>query len=244
MNLNIIGKVPVSLQLSLFLSTPIFPADAELSEAGINGSKIIAMATTRKNGLNGSQASDLITRNYNQGRKTFIVPLTFPDLSKATHLLERISYGADCWELRVDLLTLGTLEDTNVPPLSYVREQLRILREHSYNLPILYTVRTVSQGGQFPDDKTEEAHQLMLLGFDMGCEYVDVEVEWPSPLIESIVARGGTTKVVASYHDWTGNIRWTGDALINRYQAIARYGGNLSHKPKGNSRHLGTGKLN
>jgi len=129
------------------------------------------------------------------------------------------------FELCVDLLCpSGTPEQTNLPSLSYVREQVQILKEHSH-LPILFTVRSFSQGGRFPDSATKEAHDLMMLAVELGCEYIDVEIEWPASMIDRIVAGKGSSKIVASSHDWTGGVHWASSIMEDRYHAIDRYGG-------------------
>jgi pentafunctional AROM polypeptide len=170
---------------------------------------------------------DAISARYISGQKSYIIPLTFSDLNHVSHLLERIAYCGDCWELRVDLLcSTGNLSAINVPKLSYVERQLLILREHS-KLPILFTIRTCSQGGRFPDGAEQDAFDLYRLAVDFGCEYIDVELKWPEPFIQKVIAQKGSTKIVGSQHDWTGSVRWTDPAVVDWSRAIERYAGEL-----------------
>jgi 3-dehydroquinate dehydratase type I len=96
------------------------------------------------------------------------------------------------------------------------------------SLPVLFTIRTKSQGGKFPDDKADEALALMLMAVECGIEYVDVEVEWPESVIGKLVKRKGLAKLVASFHDWTGDIRWTSQLLRNKFAQADAFGGMLS----------------
>ncbi|KIW11327.1 shikimate-5-dehydrogenase [Exophiala spinifera] len=169
--------------------------------------------------INGT-AQDLISSYYAQGKQTFIIPLTFPDVTQAGSNLERIGYGGDVWELRVDLLRPDEL--TKVPSKDYVLSQLNWLRRGS-DLPIIFTIRTVSQGGKFPDDAAPEALELMLLAAQYGCEYIDVEFPWPQSLKQEIVKHKGGSKLIASVHDWTGEIRWS-DSLFEHYIKHNTYG--------------------
>lgn len=159
-------------------------------------------------------------------RQTFIIPLTYPDISLGAAEIQRISCGGDIWEMRVDLLSQSSeaLGSSNLPPLSYVRDQVRLLQKLS-QLPILFTIRTLSQGGKFPDTAEDEALALMLMAVEEGCRYIDVEIEWSRRLIDTIAAKKGETKLVASFHDWTGGIRWTSDILRQKYADADTFGG-------------------
>ena len=168
---------------------------------------------------------DVLDGNFAAGKQTFIIPLTFPDITVAGDIITRIGYGGDIWELRVDLLTQNTqLGETNLPSPNYVEQQIKALQSMS-DLPILYTIRTKSQGGKFPDDAADEALSLMLLAISYGIQYIDVEVEWPKSLLTAITAKKSSSKIVASFHDWTGKIRWTSQTLRRRFEQADGFGG-------------------
>lgn len=95
-------------------------------------------------------------------------------------------------------------------------------------LPILFTIRTQSQGGKFPDDAVDEALQLMLLAVRCGVQYIDVEIEWPEALVSRIMQEKGDAMVVASYHSWTGDVGWTSEVLREKFRAADAFGGNLA----------------
>ena len=174
------------------------------------------------------QNKDVIFSNYANGKQTFIIPLTFTDINSAKEIITRIGYGGDVWELRVDLLSPPGIEvgDVNLPSLAYVKEQVKALQAMS-SLPILFTIRTKSQGGKFPDASSEEALDLILLAVESGIAYVDVEIEWPEAMLKEITEKKGSTKVVASYHSWTGKIGWTSGELMQRFAAADAFGGKL-----------------
>lgn len=116
------------------------------------------------------QADDLISQRYAKGFKTYIVTLKFSDFSLLPKgFIDRISYGGDLLEFRADLLRDASAGETAIPSLEYVKTQLQILQQLT-SLPILFTVRTVSQGGKFPGGTAQEALALMKLVVTLGCE--------------------------------------------------------------------------
>ncbi|KAJ4253917.1 hypothetical protein NW762_010315 [Fusarium torreyae] len=54
--------------------------------------------------------------------------------------------------------------------------------------------------------------------------YIDVKIEWSQDLIKTLNAKKGSSKLVASFHDWTGGIRWTSDTLQKKYEAADVFG--------------------
>ncbi|EXJ78919.1 hypothetical protein A1O3_08419 [Capronia epimyces CBS 606.96] len=169
--------------------------------------------------INGTK-HDIISSNFANSRQTFIIPLAVSDVTVVAKDLERISYGGDAWELRVDLLQ--PTGSTGCPSKDYVAAQLEFLRQHS-DLPVLFTIRTLPQGGKFPETAVDEALELMLLAADHGCEYIDVEFSWPASLKQELSRRKKSSKLIASFLDWTGNIRWT-DPVLQQYVETNDYG--------------------
>lgn len=72
--------------------------------------------------------------------RTYFISTTFPDVRTALSNLDILSVGADAVEIRVDLLKepLGDSSFSDVPSLSYVGEQVMLLRQ-STELPIIFT---------------------------------------------------------------------------------------------------------
>lgn len=172
-----------------------------------------------------SSGLDIISSNHAAGKRTFILPLMLPDITLlAVDYLKKISYGVDVWELRVDLLDPGSEVPHSIPPLDFVAAQLRFLQTES-DLPILFTIRTMSHGGKFPDKAVQEAFELMLLAVDMRCAYLDVEVSWPSFLHNQICEHKGDAMVIASFSDWSGDLRWSDESLLRWYEQTNSFGG-------------------
>jgi 3-dehydroquinate dehydratase len=98
-------------------------------------------------------------------------------------------------------------------------------------LLILFTVRTVSQGGKFPDEATQDALALMKLAVTLGCQYMDMEITWPSAVIESILVAKENSKIVASYHEFSRNVRLTSQRLQDKCLAAEAISGMLPTSP-------------
>lgn len=168
--------------------------------------------------------------------RSFCLSLVFNDLSNAVTLFDELSVGIDCWEVRADCLRSADA--------SYVAFQLALLRRHS-DLPILFTTRTRSQGGNFPEissfggpgnsqqqqqqqqDLQRQLYDLVILAYKLGCEYVDLELGWPEHMLMSLVGKRGNTKVVGSWHDTAGRIPWTGHETREIFEKGARIGVDL-----------------
>lgn len=146
---------------------------------------------------------------------SFFVSLTVPNISSALDIIPRAVVGSDAVELRVDLL-----EDYHP---EFVATQVAVLRSAA-KIPIVYTVRTVSQGGKFPDDKFDEALQLYQVGLRVGVEYLDLEMTMPSHVIETITATKGFTKILASHHDPKGQLSWKNGGWVPYYNKALQHG--------------------
>jgi pentafunctional AROM polypeptide len=153
---------------------------------------------------------------------SFFVSLTFPDLRPHVALLEEIAIGSDAVELRADLLQeSGSKRET--PSVEYVMEQLSLLRS-AISLPVIFTIRTKSQGGSFPDDAYDEAFDLYQLALRMGCEFVDLEIAFPEPLLQKVTAMKGFSKIIASHHDPQRKLSWSDGSWIPHYNKALQYG--------------------
>ena len=164
--------------------------------------------------------------NLARGRRSYFLSLTFPDVTPALAKLEEITAGVDAIELRADLLRLPEQVDAVgpvIPPLPYVADQIAAIRQKS-TLPIVFTVRTVSQGGSFPDTAVQEAFDLFNLALRVGIEYIDVEISWPDKHIKDVVARKGHSQVIASWHDWSGNMKWDTAVVKEKYDIANTFG--------------------
>ncbi|KAI0300102.1 Pentafunctional AroM protein [Multifurca ochricompacta] len=171
------------------------------------------------------------------GHRSYFLSLTFPDVTPSLPYFEELTAGVDAVELRVDLLRTRSQFDTaspNIAPLSYVVEQVAAIRRVS-SLPIVYTVRTVSQGGAFPDKLVNEAFDLFRLALRLGVEYVDVEISWPEKHIRDLISHKGHSSIVASWHDWSGNLKWNSSSVDATLDVAKTYGDVVKIVGKANS---------
>lgn len=151
----------------------------------------------------------------NKKAHSFFVSLTLPDLRQATEYLPRVVVGSDAVELRVDLLQDWSTE--------FITDQLSLLR-HVTGKPIIFTVRTKSQGGRFPDKANDRLLALYLLGLRLGSEYLDVEATASDEVIESVRAVRRNTRIIASHHDPQGTLSWRNASWISYYNRALQYG--------------------
>ncbi|KAJ2838983.1 3-dehydroquinate dehydratase (3-dehydroquinase) [Coemansia sp. 'formosensis'] len=133
---------------------------------------------------------------------SYFVSLTAGDVGEylANDRLAAVTAGAHAVELRADLLAAIDADDW----LAKVHWQFALLR-HATPLPVVFTVRTVAQGGAF---RGTDAQRLALLhaALRWGAEYVDVEVDAHAA---ALYAARRNTLVIASHHDPTGRqLRW------------------------------------
>ena len=154
-----------------------------------------------------------------EGVRSYFLSLTYPDVVPALGDVPALATGVDALELRVDLLR----ETGSIPSHAYVSHQVSALRRVT-DLPIVFTVRTVAQGGAFPDDAKKEAADLLKLALRLGCEYVDVETTLPPNFIKDIVDWKGASQGIASFHDWSGKIAWDTPTMSATYGVAAQYG--------------------
>lgn len=155
-------------------------------------------------------------------KHSFFVSLTVPDVNAALHLLPEVVVGSDAVELRVDLLDDPQNRD-GPPSPDYVATQVAILRT-SVALPIIFTVRTQCQGGRFPDHAHDEALALYQLALRMGIEFLDLEIQFPEPLLRSVLEAKGQTKILASHHDPKGALSWSNGSWVPHYNKALLYG--------------------
>ena len=153
---------------------------------------------------------------------SFFVALTLPDLRTYLDRLEEIVIGSDAVELRVDLLQ-ESMSKHETPSVDYVTDQLSLLRS-AISLPVVFTIRTKSQGGKFPNNAYEEAFDLYRLALRMGCEFVDLEIAFPEPLLQKLTATKGFSKIIASHHDPQGALSWSDGSWIPQYNKALQYG--------------------
>jgi pentafunctional AROM polypeptide len=155
-------------------------------------------------------------------KHSFFASLTLPDLRECGDILSEACIGSDAVELRVDLLK-DPASDNDIPSVDFVAEQMSFLRRR-VTIPLIFTIRTKSQGGRFPDDAHEAAAQLYRLAFRSGCEFVDLEIAFPDELLRSVSEMKGHSKIIASHHDPEGKLSWSNMSWIPSYNRALEYG--------------------
>ncbi|KAE8153891.1 Shikimate dehydrogenase [Aspergillus avenaceus] len=155
-------------------------------------------------------------------KHSFFVSLTLPDLRTADDILEKASVGSDAVELRVDLLK-DPSSDSDIPSVDYVAEQMSYLRSR-VSLPLIFTIRTKSQGGRFPDDAHDAALELYRLAVRSGSEFVDLEIAFPDELLRIVTEIKGHSKIIASHHDPKGELSWANMSWMKYYNRALEYG--------------------
>ncbi|KAF5310130.1 hypothetical protein D9619_010374 [Psilocybe cf. subviscida] len=167
-----------------------------------------------------------LAANLKPGNRSYFLSLTYPDVTHAAEHMDELTQGADAVELRVDLLKSPKDYEVighSIPPIAYVQHQVSALRRLT-SLPIVFTVRTVSQGGAFPDAAQKESIELLRLALAIGVEYIDAEITLPEKQLKDLSARKGFSKIIASYHDWSGNLKWDSALVKEKYDAASQLG--------------------
>ncbi|KAF9808506.1 hypothetical protein IEO21_07861 [Rhodonia placenta] len=159
-------------------------------------------------------------------KRTYFLSLTYPDVKQALSHIEDLTAGVDAIELRVDLLRSyddHVKLEPYIPSVEYVTDQITSLRRRT-TLPIVFTVRTVSQGGRFPDNAEKEAFELFHTALRLAVEYIDVEISWTEGQIKKLAAHKGHSQIIASWHDWSGKLQWDGKEVEAKYRLAASMG--------------------
>lgn len=188
----------------------------QMSEAAEDFDRFLQMVTGKVDVLS----------NIKQKPESFFVSLTFPDLRPHLKLLPEVCLGSDAVELRVDLLK-DPESKSDIPSADYVTTQLSLLRA-TVPLPVVFTIRTTSQGGKFPDSSDSEYLNLCRLAIRMGCEFVDLEVaSFPESVLNPLFEQktNSFTKIIASHHDPQARLSWSQPgSWISVYNKCLQYG--------------------
>lgn len=153
---------------------------------------------------------------------SFFLAVTVSDVSTIVDKLPEMAVGSDAVELRVDLLR-DQNSDEELVTTTYVGNQVALLRA-TLDLPIIFTIRSVSQAGKFPDHETKHMMQLYRLALRMGVEFLDIEMRLPDDLLRVLVANKGQTKLIASHHDPRAELCWDDGSWVTWYNKALQYG--------------------
>ncbi|KAF2095678.1 pentafunctional polypeptide [Rhizodiscina lignyota] len=163
-----------------------------------------------------------VLQDIQKKKHSFFVCLTLPQLGPAAKEIEALALGSDAVELRVDLL-----QDPESPgqPVGseFLVEQVSILRSAT-PLPLIFTLRTESQGGKFPDNAHKEALELYNTAMRLGFDFIDLEMSASESLKSEVALKKGYTKIIASHHDKDGKLNWSNGSWIPYYNQAVQYG--------------------
>ncbi|KAK0884007.1 3-dehydroquinate dehydratase (3-dehydroquinase) [Friedmanniomyces endolithicus] len=140
-------------------------------------------------------------------KHSFFIALTAPTIRDVLPVLEQVTVGVDAIELRVDLLVDPKAND-GLPTEEFLIEQVALLR-FSTALPLIFTLRSVAQGGRWPEEKVKEALSLYRVGLRMGFDYVDLELTAREEIKKFVLNNRKMCNIIASHHDPKAQLSWT-----------------------------------
>jgi 3-dehydroquinate dehydratase-1 len=156
--------------------------------------------------------------------RTFIISTTFPDVHAALPNIDILTVGADAIEIRVDLLRepLGDGTFSEVPSLSYVGEQVMLLRQRT-ELPIIFTTRCTRENGRFPMNNPGLYYDYLYRAIQWGVEYIDVELWLPEEIRRRLYEQRGNSRIMSAFHDFSGTFKWTSERAESIFLESRRY---------------------
>ncbi|KAI9674110.1 MAG: 3-dehydroquinate dehydratase (3-dehydroquinase) [Caeruleum heppii] len=163
-----------------------------------------------------------VLQQMQRKERSYFVSLTAPDIGPSLNTMRAASVGSDAVELRVDLLKEPGTTD-GVPSVDFVTRQVSLLRS-VIDVPVIFTVRTCSQGGSFPDDASEKVRDLLGAALRMGIEFIDVEMSLPDEILQSITEHKRHAVIIASHHDPRGRLSWSNGSWLPYYNRALQYG--------------------
>ncbi|KAH9022639.1 hypothetical protein EDB85DRAFT_2186408 [Lactarius pseudohatsudake] len=200
-----------------FISSTVVPTPDERSPPKVNNVRDeVAHFFSHVIGHKANLAPDFV-----RGHRSYFLSLTFPDITPSLSNFEELTAGVDAVELCLDLLChQGQLDSVgpHIPPLSYVSEQVTAIRR-VLSLPIVYTVRTLSQGGAFPDKSVKEAFDLFRLALRLGVENLKWDLSAVDATLEVAKAYGDVVKIVGKANPLDNNlalqrfVKWENSAV-------------------------------
>lgn len=155
-------------------------------------------------------------------KQSFFVCLTAPQINVLSDKLEHVVVGSDAVEVRVDLLEDPNAEN-GIPTADFLIDQITLLRS-KVSHPLIFTIRSKSQGGKFPDGANEAALRLYRLAVRMGFEFIDLEITYPEELLQEISSNKGSSKIIASHHDPKAELSWSNGSWIPFYNRALQFG--------------------
>lgn len=171
--------------------------------------------------------------SWNSPRSLCLVLKTDPTIFPDQISLQKLCLGVQAIEFRVDYYCSGPANTSSSlngqpkhPDWFVVAQALAFLRQKS-GLPILYTLRTVSQGGKYEGSDPEYIH-LIEAAFRQACEFVDIEMRLSDEQLSQLVQKRGRSKVILS-HSWPescSEMPWTSQQMLEKYERGKKFDAN------------------
>ncbi|KAJ7040729.1 Shikimate dehydrogenase [Mycena alexandri] len=157
--------------------------------------------------------------NLATGKRSYFLALTFPDLTPALHHIDDLTQGVDAMELR--LYPLGALcQGAN-----------RGLASLDLPAPHLYHQNLYRKEARSRTPPRTRAFDLLKLALALGIEYIDVEITLPEPMIRELISRKGHSKIIASWHDWSGAMKWDGAVVQEKTTLLSTISSKANSQP-------------
>jgi 3-dehydroquinate dehydratase I len=156
--------------------------------------------------------------------RTYFISTTFPDVRAALPNLDILTVGSDAVEIRVDLLKepLGDGTYSQIPSLSYVGEQVMLLRQRT-ELPIIFTTRCTRENGRFPMEDPDLYYEYLYRAIQWGVEYVDVELWLPEAIRRRLYEKRGNSRIMSAFHDFSGTFKWLSSHAQSVFLSSKKY---------------------
>ncbi|KAF8470707.1 type I 3-dehydroquinase-domain-containing protein [Kalaharituber pfeilii] len=156
-------------------------------------------------------------------KRSTVLVLNNTDVRQVLESMDITTLGTDAVEIRADLLREpGRLG--RIPSVRYMGEQVMWLRQRTA-LPIIFTLRSIEQAGNFPTERPEVVHCYLRKALQWGVEYIDVEVKLPTTVRSNLFHRRGSTKVISSHCSTAGSkLDWLSADAQRIYHSARMHG--------------------
>ena len=177
-----------------------------------------------------------------RGNRSYLATFPFSDLHPHVKELPCLTLGVDAVELRADLLRDPTIRDTKIveayenPSLSFLSEQVALIRRHLPEVPLVFTLRTPAQGGRYPypsDAPAEALFKSLHHALKLGCDMIDIEIGLDKQFTEKLIqdAKERNTSVLISWRDTVppdeGGFSWSSTGAMALYEEARQMGADV-----------------
>ena len=114
------------------------------------------------------------------------------NIEKSLPLLSQLSKDIAIIEFRADALSQHSIDS--------IQSQLQLLKKNT-SLPILFTLRSKREGGNFQNNE-EMIFEILHMAIKEECAYIDMEIHWSKENIRNLIKNKGKSKIIASFHNY------------------------------------------